>query len=66
MIDSAFAALGLEDFFFECSTNTHTIIPVFRIIIRMTTPLIVPPMMAPVDPVLLGVLDIVVAVKNNE
>ena len=66
MIDSAFAALGLEDFFFECSKNTHIIIPVFRIIIRMTTPLIVPPIMAPVDPVLLGVLDIVVAVKNNE
>ena len=57
MIEGAFVALGLEDFFFECITNTHIDIPVI-IIIRMTTPLVVPPMMAPVL--------LVVATKNDE
>ena len=66
MIEGAFVALGPEDFFFECSTNTHVIIPVFIITIRKTTPLIVPPTMAPVDPALLGVLAIVVAAKIKE
>ena len=47
MIEGAFVSLGLEDFFFECITNTHINIPVI-IMIRMTTPLIVPPIMAPV------------------
>ena len=61
MIDSGFVALGLENFVFERIINTHIVIPV--IIIRMTTPLIVPPIMAPVDPVLLEVLAIVVAAK---
>ena len=47
MIEGAFVSLGLEDFFFECIANMHIIIPVI-IIIRMTTPLVVPPIMAPV------------------
>ena len=47
MIEGAFISLGLEDFFFECIANMHINIPVI-IIIRMTTPLIVPPIMAPV------------------
>ena len=47
MIEGAFVSLGLEDFFFECIANMHINIPVI-IIIRTTTPLIVPPIMAPV------------------
>ena len=57
MIEDAFVSLDLEDFFFECITNTHIDIPVI-IIIRTTTPLVVPPMMAPVL--------LVVATKNDE
>ena len=62
MIDSGFVALGLKNFVFERITNTHIVIPVI-VIIKMMTPLIVPPIMAPVDPVLLELLPIVVASK---
>ena len=57
MIEGAFVFLGLEDFFFECIANMHINIPVI-IIIRMTAPLVVPPIMAPVL--------LVVATKNDE
>ena len=62
MIDSGLVAIGLKIFFFECIANIHIVIPVI-IIMRMMTPLIVPPIMAPVDPVLLEVLAIVVVAK---
>ena len=58
MIEGAFVSLGLEDFFFECIANRHINIPAVIIIIRMTTPIIVPPIMAPVL--------LLVATKNDE
>lgn len=56
--------VALEDFALKCSAATLIIIAV-AITIRMTTPLIIPPIMASADPVLVLMVVTVVSEKKN-
>ena len=56
--------VDLEDFLLECIVNTHITIPV--IIIRLMTPLIVPPIISPSDAVLVLVMVVAIVVSGRK